>query len=75
MVDFDRGVVITAKEAAQEGGYTHGYICQLCKRGVFPNAFKLGSVWVIPKNEFRAWLASPLRRRKGRQLPLDLGDK
>jgi predicted DNA-binding transcriptional regulator AlpA len=43
-------------ELAQAAGVDDSYIRKLCIAGKFPNAFKIGNAWAIPREEGQAWL-------------------
>jgi excisionase family DNA binding protein len=58
--------LLTIGQAAKEAVVSETYIRQLCQKGKL-DAFKLGHIWVIPRNIFESWNDSrqpPGRPRK-----------
>ena len=55
----------TVGAVSTAAGICEQRVGQLLVGGRFPNAFKLGRVWLIPEEDVKAYLACPDRRRKG----------
>jgi excisionase family DNA binding protein len=58
--------LLSTAEAAEAMGVTEQRIRQLCAAAQFPNAFKVGRGWIIPRQDIEALLARRSRSKYGR---------
>lgn len=60
----DRSYAMTLSEAAEFAHVSRPTMAEMLKLDDFP-AFKMGRRWIIPRNDFAAWLSKQAAARKG----------
>ena len=46
---------LTIQDLAELTGYTAGHLCQMCRDGKIPGAYRLGRKWLVVKEAWEAF--------------------